>query len=148
MDDQKRIVEINGVKIEVDLRTAKVVDQYRVGDAVKVLVKEYGNSYQTHAGVIVGFDMFNKLPSINVAYAKINYSEVEMKFVAINESSSDTEIAPLQDYERKFDYIKAVQVFDKKIEKLRLEAEGLEAQKKWFIENYEAYFKSVLSQAE
>ena len=38
-DEQKRIVEIGGVKIEVDLRTAKRVDSYRVGDPVKVLTK-------------------------------------------------------------------------------------------------------------
>ena len=146
MDDQKRIVEINGVKIEVDLRTAKIVDQYRVGDPVKVLIKEYGDSYQTHSGVIVGFDMFNQLPSINVAYAKMGYNEVEMKFVSINEKSKDTEIAPLQEYERKFDYIKAVQTFDRRIEKLKVEIEQIDSQKSWFIQNYEAFFKDVISQ--
>ena len=38
--EEKRIVEIDGVKIEVDLRTAKRVDSYKVGDNVKILEKE------------------------------------------------------------------------------------------------------------
>lgn len=40
MDDGKRIIEIDGVKIEVDLRTAKRIDTYRVGDNVKILNKD------------------------------------------------------------------------------------------------------------
>ena len=35
--EEKRIVEIDGVKIEVDLRTAKRIDTFAVGDNVKVL---------------------------------------------------------------------------------------------------------------
>ena len=41
--EEKRIVEIDGVKIEVDLRTAKRIDTFAVGDNVKVLCKEYNN---------------------------------------------------------------------------------------------------------
>jgi hypothetical protein len=36
MEENKRIVEIDGVKIEVDLRSAKRIDTFRVGDNVKV----------------------------------------------------------------------------------------------------------------
>jgi len=34
----KQIIEINGVKLEVDLSTAKRIDEFRVGDTVKVLI--------------------------------------------------------------------------------------------------------------
>ncbi|MHC4294732.1 MAG: hypothetical protein ACYSTL_04025, partial [Planctomycetota bacterium] len=54
--DQIRVVEINGVKLEVDLRHAKVIDQFRVGDRVKVLKKKYEKVYESHPGAIIGFD--------------------------------------------------------------------------------------------
>ena len=38
-----RTIEINGIKLEVDLRTAKRIDQFKVGDNVKVLKKNGGN---------------------------------------------------------------------------------------------------------
>ena len=57
--EQKRIIEVNGVKMEIDLRNAKVVENYKVGDYVKVLIKEY-NSYKSYIGNIIGFDNFEK----------------------------------------------------------------------------------------
>ena len=50
-EEFRRVVEIEGVKVEVDLRTAKKVDTYRVGDAIRVLVKSY-SGWDTHPGVI------------------------------------------------------------------------------------------------
>ena len=35
--DNKKIVEVNGIKLEVDMRYAKRIDEFRVGDTVKVL---------------------------------------------------------------------------------------------------------------
>ncbi|UOF82092.1 hypothetical protein [Caudoviricetes sp.] len=82
MENEKQIIEINGIKMEVDLRHAKRIDTFCVGDCVKVLVKEY-DAYKTYAGTIVGFDAFEKLPTIIVAYVK--YSGLE--FVYINANS-------------------------------------------------------------
>lgn len=48
--DQKRIIEVNGVKLEVDLRNARRVDEFRVGSPVKVLVKNY-STYESHFGM-------------------------------------------------------------------------------------------------
>jgi hypothetical protein len=53
-----RVVEINGIKVEVDLRTAKRVDSYSVGTPVKLLKQEYSDTYTTYTGVIIGFDEF------------------------------------------------------------------------------------------
>ena len=53
--ENKRIIEINGVKLEVDMSTAKKIDEYRVGDNVKVLKKDYSGNYDVLAGVIVEF---------------------------------------------------------------------------------------------
>ena len=42
--EEKRIIDINGMKMEVDLRTAKRIDTFKVGDNVKVLATEYNLS--------------------------------------------------------------------------------------------------------
>src|SRR5690606_28503543 len=70
---EKTIIEVNGVKLEVDLRTAKRVDELRVGDRVKVLTKDYRGEYEVHAGTIVGFEPFENLPTVIVAYLKRDY---------------------------------------------------------------------------
>ena len=44
------IIEINGLKLEIDLRSAKRIDSFRVGDNVKILRKDY-NSYKSCYGV-------------------------------------------------------------------------------------------------
>lgn len=82
MGDEKKIIEIGGVKLELDMRTGKTtqIDTFKVGDNVKVLIKEY-DSYKSYAGVIVGFDNFKERPTIIVAYLKMGYSEADIKFI-------------------------------------------------------------------
>lgn len=46
MEEYKKIVEINGIKMEVDMRHAKTIDTYKIGDRVKVLVKQYSDTYR------------------------------------------------------------------------------------------------------
>lgn len=85
---ESQIVEINGVKLEVDMRTAKRVDTFRVGTRVKLLIK---NSYRSeptiHSGVIIGFEDFKSAPTIVVAYMESAYS-AEIKIANINAYSS------------------------------------------------------------
>ena len=78
------IVEINGIKMAIDERTATIqrVDTFKVGDPVKVLVKDY-SSYTAKFGVIIGFDNFKNRPTITVAY--VDYSE--LKYLSIYQGS-------------------------------------------------------------
>jgi len=140
MDEFKRIVEINGIKVEVDLRTAKRVDNFKVGDAVKILIKEYSDTFKTHSGVIVGFDEFQNRPTIVVAYIQSGYSTTELKFAYINKDSKEMEIAPLQDFETKISYNEIQNQFDKKIADKKIEVDKLIAEKEWFNQNYKKYF--------
>lgn len=94
---EKHIVEINGVKLEVDLRTAKRIENYKVGDPVKVLVKSYGDNYKTNVGMIVGFDDFPSLPTITIMYVESEYSSASVKFVSINSATKDVELAPMHE---------------------------------------------------
>lgn len=87
-----RTVEINGIKLDVDLRTAVRVETLRIGDRVRVLAKSY-SGYQVHPGVVVGFDPFLRLPTITVAY--INGGSLEIK--PINDETKELEIVPALD---------------------------------------------------
>ena len=93
MEDNMKLIEVNGVKLEVDMRYAKKVEQYRVGDKVKVLIKKYSDTSTSHIGVIVGFDNFEQRPTIIVAYIESDYSGTKLNFVHINKDTKDVEIA-------------------------------------------------------
>ena len=99
-NENKRIVEIEGVKLEIDLSSAKVIENYKIGDNVRVLVKMYSDEYQVHAGVIIGFDDFEKLPTITVVYVELDYSGAEIKYAYINgQNKNEVELAPAYDIE-------------------------------------------------
>ena len=83
---EKQIVKIGGIKMEVDMRHAKRVDTFHIGDPVKLLLTE-GNSVM--AGVIVGFEEFLTLPTIVVAYLSMDYFNSGLKFAYINTESAD-----------------------------------------------------------
>jgi len=85
-----KIITVNGIKMEVDLRHATVIENFKVGDCVKVLIKNY-NGYKSHAAIIVGFDNFNSLPTVIIAYIGDSYS-AELEFCYYNAESKDTEI--------------------------------------------------------
>ena len=93
MSDNK-IIEVGGVKLEVDLRTAKTIECYKVGDAVRVLVKKYQDTYESYSEVIIGFDAFKARPTIVVAYIEASYNTADVKIANINSGSEDIEIAP------------------------------------------------------
>ncbi len=95
-DANMQTVEINGVKLEIDLRTARRIDTLRVGSRVKVLVKTYSD-FKIYPGVVVGFDPFQQMPSITVAYMDIDWSTAALKFIAINAATKNTEIVAAMD---------------------------------------------------
>lgn len=140
MESDFQTIEINGIKLEIDLRTARRVESYKIGDRVKVLVKEYSDKYTPHPGVIVGFDAFEKLPTITVAYLEISYSGAEIKFAYINKDKEDgVEIAPYHD-DILVDKAETIKKLDKSIATKQNEIEDLEAKKAYFERNFAAYF--------
>jgi ribosomal protein L19 len=139
MNEHMRIVEINGIKLEIDTRLAKKIEEYRVGDNVKVLVKVY-SSYKACAGVIVGFDEFPSLPTITICYIIGDYTP-EIKFAYINSESKDIEICPLGDVEKILDFDRASELLNKEIFRLEKEIYELKAKKKFFTEKYNTHFE-------
>lgn len=131
------IIEINGIKMEVDLRTAQRVESYKVGDNVKVLVKEYGDTYTSCPGVIIGFDAFAQLPTITVCYLKPGYN-AEIKFVGINSKTEGIEIVHMAAHEKLLDSETTMQYIDREILKKETEVTELKMKKSFFLEHYGA----------
>jgi hypothetical protein len=143
-EKEKTIVEINGVKLEIDMRYAKVLDQYKIGDSVKVLIKEYQNQFVAYPGVIVGFNNFKELPTIVVAYIKVDYSNVEMRFIYLNKETKETEICPIVDEEIPFDVGHIIDLFDRKIAVKENEIADIQAHKQYFMDQFGKYFKDFI----
>jgi ribosomal protein L19 len=142
-NESKKIIEINGVKLEVDLRNSKVVDSFAVGDNIKVLVKGYGDKYQTYPGVIIDFINFKKQPAIVICYLERTYSTTELHFMTITEDVEDVEILPTPAHELKFEKAEVLKKFNREIEEKTNQIADLEAKKKYFIEHFNKYFEDL-----
>jgi len=143
-ENTKRIVEINGVKIEVDLRYAKTIESYKVGDKIKVLKKKYSDTYASYPGIIAGFDNFKELPTLVIAHIDIGgYNSQAIEFDYLNKNSTDIEICPMVD-----DYISltketVLDFIDKAITKSENEILELKHKKDFFLLNFSKYFSEI-----
>ena len=136
--DEKRIVEIDGVKIEVDLRTAKRVDSYKVGDNVKILERE-SSDYKVKPGIIVDFAEFNELPTIVIAVFEEGsyYTRPSIKFINYNAKTSEKiEMVPASEDEIKVSRDSVVEMFEREISKKKNELLDLQNQLDYFMEKF------------
>jgi hypothetical protein len=143
-EENKRIVEIDGVKLEVDLRTAKKIDHYKIGDPVRVLVPD--SSYErVKAGVIVGFCEFEKNPQIEILVLSEEYNGVNFKIVTYPSSGNKPiEICPFDRYQGLFSQTDIVTRFDREIQKKELELADLKLKKEYFINDFAKAFDRVV----
>lgn len=145
MEKETRIIEINGIKMEVDLRTAKVIENYRIGDSVKLLVESYGDKFDSHLGIIVGFDDFEKHPTIIVAYLALDYSSAEIKFAYINSGSGTKyEICPVNDWDVPFKKQDVLSKIDAEIAKKEEEIRDLTNKRTYFVRMFGQYFEKAV----
>lgn len=126
-NENKRIIEVNGVKMEIDLRQAKVIDNYKVGDYVKILIKGYSD-YKSYIGNIIGFDNFEKNPVIVIAYLKNEYSSASIEFAYYSKTSEDIEITTLNAWDIPLTKSTIIEQFNKEI--LKKEQEVMEMKNK------------------
>ena len=138
--EERTVVEINGVKMEVDLRTARTIDTYKVGDRVKVLVKKYSDTYETHHGVIVAFDNFENLPTITVCYITTGYNG-DLSFSYINEKNKAVELVACNDdiFIEKGEVLARLQ---KQIDLKKAEIEDIERKMNYFENRFGAWFET------
>jgi uncharacterized phage-like protein YoqJ len=145
----KRIVEIDGVKLEIDLRTAKVIDHYKIGDPVRVL--HTGNEYNSatiNPGVIVGFCEFESAPAIEILELKKEYSGINFNLVTIiSGQKNNVQIAPYDKYEGLVSQSDVITRFDREIQAKELELADLKLKKKYFIDDFSKAFKQIIPEA-
>ena len=136
MNEHVRTIEIEGQKFEIDTRTAKKIEVFRVGDKVRLLTKSY-SGFETHPAVIVGIDAFKNLPTVVVAYIdNILSSGGEIKIAYINSQSKDTELCPMCEDDLLPTQATILAYFNQAIEKKQGEMEGIVAQKEYFLRMY------------
>jgi len=146
----KTIIEINGVKLEVDLRHARVIENYKIGDNVRLLVNEYGDKFKTCPAVIVSFDNFKNRPTIVVAYLEIGYATAEVKFAYVNkETESQYELAPANYIdETRFKKSVVLDMMQNEIQKKEQEIEDIKRKREYFETHFKAYFKDFAKEVE
>ena len=135
--NEKRIIEVNGVKLEVDLRHAKRIDEFRVGDKIKMLRKKWGDPWESHLGVIAGFDNFEHHPTIIIAFLDSN----KLEFCYFNSESKDIEICAAYDTDLTYKKADILAAMDREIAKKQTEIEELEQRKAYFLDNFGRFFE-------
>jgi len=139
----KTVIEVNGIKMEVDMRYARRVDEIRIGDRVKVLIKAgYGEDLSVKPGIVVGFEPFAKLPTIVVAYIDQDWSKAQVKFLHFN-SKSEAEIVHAADEDFHVDRDTIIQRFDRDMAAKQREIETIEEQRRYFETNFRAFWERV-----
>ena len=151
MNEGRTIIEVNGVKLDVDLRTAIRVDTLRVGDRVKVLIKEpYSTpAHKVYPGVVCGFEPFNALPTIIVAYIASDWSKAELKFAYLNAQSTDLEIIKAIDNDHlDLDKANVIDLLDRQITAKESDLDEIRRRKDYFLREFGAYWKPVAQPVE
>lgn len=147
METEKRIIEINGVKMEIDLRDCIVVDKFKVGDSIKILIKGYSD-YKSHVGTIIGFDNFESHPTVIIAYLETSYDEAKINYVYFNSETKDVEICPLNDWDIPFTKEEVIKRFNKEIEKREMEITEIKNKCELFKKLFGKYFEERIKKYE
>ena len=140
---EKGSVEIKGVKIQATESDDKPL---KIGDSVKILIKNYGDTYDSYPGIISHYDKFKELPAITVCYVKHDYSEVKVLFKTITNASEGVEVVRTERLDVEgLEFIRnqAVKAIETEIEKTKKEVADLEYKLTWFNQYFGKYFGSV-----
>lgn len=133
----------------VDMTGAKVVDQFQVGDPVKVLVKKYNDEHDAYYGMIIGFDNFENLPTIVIAYFESSYgSKADLKVVHLNDQTKGLEICHTIPAEINLNPQAVLDEFNSKISEKRNEIRSLTNQKEFFLSSFSKVFGIPTDQLE
>lgn len=140
--EEKTVIEINGVKFEVDLRNATKIEHFKVGDCVKVLFKktEYTPEKLIN-GIIVDFLQFKTMPTIQIAIFEESYNNAAISFVDYNSASTNIEIVPCTKHELTLEKNGFLNLLDRDIRNVEEKVADLKNKRKFFVEQYGKYFE-------
>lgn len=142
-DEFIREIEIDGIKVAVDMRTVKKIDTFKIGDNIKVLKKNY-NDYQVYSGVIVDFVNFKERPAIVVAYFDHSYTGTDIRFETITKDTKDLEIAPCLPHELSINKNRVIDKFNYEIEQQQHKVDELKAKRDYFLVNFGKFFEEEI----
>jgi hypothetical protein len=139
-----QVVEINGVKMEVDTRQARVIhDNIRIGSTVKLLEKSTYGTPEIYQGVVVGFAPFEELPTLTICYLKASYSDAELKFAHVNGKSGEKwSIVPCMDDELPIHREDMLKRFSRQVERKHEEIREIEQKREYFLRHFDKFFVS------
>jgi hypothetical protein len=137
MNEDFRTIEVNGIKLEVDLRQARRVDVFKVGDTVKVLDSR-NDKNELKTGVITDFANFKELPTMTIAlYKQPSYWEKpNIEFIPYNAETKDIEVVPVTAEELKVSRSGILERFDDEIAKKREELHDLMVKRDTFYKYF------------
>ena len=137
MSECTREVTVNGVKFEVDMRYAKRIDTFKVGDTVKVL-DQRNDRNEMRTGVITDFADFKDLPTIMVAIYKAGdyWSKPTIEFIPYNSDTKGIEIVGVSQEEIMVSHETIVNKFDDEIAKKRDELNDLIVKRDTFVKYF------------
>lgn len=135
--EDKRVIEINGIKLEVDLSTAKRIDEFKVGDTVKVLDNR-NDKNEVRCGVITDFANFKNLPTIVVAMYRAGdyWSKPSIEFINYNANIKDIEIVGVTSEEIIVSKETIVDRFNDEIQKKKTELDELIIKRDTFVKYF------------
>lgn len=142
------VITINGVNIEVPEQAQASAEPLRVGDPVKLLVKAQYIEPKVCAGVVAGFELFQTMPTITIAYvdpASYTNSGVLM-FAHLNAKSADKYelVHGLDRALLDIDQGRIQQLLQNDIATKRRELDEAEQRLRFFNERFGAYFSRAL----
>lgn len=141
---EKTVIEVQGVKLEVDLRHAKRIDTISIGTRVKVLKKEYSDSWKVRHGIVIGFEPFQNLPTIIICTALIEYAEAKIEFLYYNAKSEGVEVVVASDDDLvALDKADFCAKCDLEIEKHQSAIKELQHRKGYFLDKFQSYWKPI-----
>lgn len=145
------IVEVGGVKMEVDMRHATIIHQnLAVGSKVKLLDKGGYGGATVHPGVIVGFNNFESAPTIIVVYVKVEYgNDSPVRFAYINgteDSKKKWDMVPDMDDDMPVSRDTVLRQLDRQIEKAQAEVREALAKREYFLQHFGAYWPELALQ--
>jgi len=135
-----RIIEINGIKFEVDERTATLrqLSTIAIGAKVKVLKDE-----KVYYGTVIGFEPFPENPVVIIAYIDTGYysSTIELKFLYYSSKSKEQIVVSSEDDDAGIERDDIVQRLDRAISGKEKEIEELQDKKRYFLTKFKTYWE-------
>lgn len=136
-----KIIEVNGIKMEVDLREAKVINKFKVGDPVKLIKNDSGN-VKIMAAAISGFVMTDKLSAIEVVWLEEDYwSGIKFMTAVITSKTTEYELVAYSEHDRILNKQSVLNCFNKKQDELEAKLDELRAKRQYFEDNFGKLFE-------